>query len=176
MTKPTTHNHGAAPAYLKYFDVDEIHIGAWCPDPLALTAPTQVHMALKIHGVDDPVLCRWKGPDTLSTIIDQLIEYRNAVWPEVAQEGAVDLSPVGFEEVNAVLQASEGMPECRPLPCATDGNVVVSRWQMPEAARVLIARGASVWLTVWGRTQPPVALSVSQDGPFEAREQEGLAT
>lgn len=83
-----------------------------------------------------------------------------------------ELSPGPFPEARSVLSAPPGMPNCGALPCYRDGNVVVSCWPLSWRARLLVLFGAKVWMQVPGRTQMPVALSVSRGGPFEPAEEE----
>jgi hypothetical protein len=72
--------------------------------------------------------------------------------------------PINFKEQNKDLQKPHGWDEeteCNPLPCWTDGNIVVSCWKplnFREWIAILFHR--KVWLTVYsGVTQPPVSLT-----------------
>lgn len=60
-----------------------VEILAWCPDAEAKAPPEQVHFVLHYPATMDvpPVLVRFKSPDTLGFIIEELIKYRRVVWP-----------------------------------------------------------------------------------------------
>ena len=68
----------------------EIHAGAWCPDLAAKEPYEEVHLELhvadgqKVYGsLDDYVLSlRFKGPDTLASVIEDLIMLRREVWKD----------------------------------------------------------------------------------------------
>ena len=60
-----------------------LHIAAWCPDDAAKLPPEQVHLIFVIPGLDDmPLVCRFKSPDTLGFLIEELANYRREVWPD----------------------------------------------------------------------------------------------
>lgn len=68
----------------------EIQIAAWCPDAEAKLPPKQVHLINTIPGLEEyPIIMRFKSPDTLGFLIEELIKYRRTVWP--------DCEPVGEE-------------------------------------------------------------------------------
>lgn len=59
-----------------------IHIGEWSPRTDGKN-PTQVHLSFHIPGLDEyPMVLRYKSPDTLGFIIEELARYRNLVWPD----------------------------------------------------------------------------------------------
>lgn len=61
----------------------EIRIAAWCPDSEAKAPPEQVHLIFIVPGLEDhPLICRFKSPDTLGFIIEELTRYRREVWAE----------------------------------------------------------------------------------------------
>jgi hypothetical protein len=67
------------------FDMDEVSINAWTPLPNGEGDPTQVHLLFKVaEGVTTAI--RFKGPDTLNAIVEQLTRYRDIVWPEKDEE------------------------------------------------------------------------------------------
>lgn len=74
--------------------IEELEIAAWCPDEKAQAKPEQVHVTIKIKGIDDmPLTMRFKSPDTLGFLIEELERYRRYVWPEAEQvklEGGFD--------------------------------------------------------------------------------------
>lgn len=76
----------------RYWDIDPekgIDIGAWCPDKEAKEPPEQVHLSLFIKNAY-PIIVRFKSPDTLGFLIEELSRYRNHVWP--------DCEPVEFNK------------------------------------------------------------------------------
>ncbi len=82
------------------------------------------------------------------------------------------MNPTQHPSNNDVLGAPPGVPidDCRALPITrvlyqpSGLEAVVSYWQpTPEQLR-LLNEGKAVWLSVWGRTHPPVAIGVDGDG------------
>lgn len=75
---------GPVPAYA--YDIDSergIHINAWCPDREANEPPEQVHLLIYIQGFPHaPLAIRFKSPDTLGFLIEELSRYRSYVWPD----------------------------------------------------------------------------------------------
>jgi hypothetical protein len=71
----------------------DIKIAAWCPDTHAQLPPEQVHLIFTIFPDDGdvpPLLLRFKSPDTLGFLIEELTRYRRHVWP--------DAEPLTLEE------------------------------------------------------------------------------
>lgn len=63
--------------------VPQIEIAAWCPDDEAKLPPEQVHLINRIPGLEDlPIIMRFKSPDTLGFLIEELTRYRREVWPD----------------------------------------------------------------------------------------------
>ena len=73
---------GPIPGVLHYKEVDGFSVNAWCPDIEAKEPPEQVHFVLNIRGAVRATLLRFKSPDTLGDLIEQLTEYRRFVWPD----------------------------------------------------------------------------------------------
>lgn len=75
-----------------FFIEPEIEIAAWCPDPGAQKPAEQVHLIMHLPSADDlpPLILRFKSPDTLGFLIEELARYRRAVWP--------DAEPVAWSE------------------------------------------------------------------------------
>lgn len=63
-------------------NISSMHIIAWCPDDEAQEPPEQVHLVHQIEGLDIPLVTRYKSPDTLGFLIEELARYRRHVWPE----------------------------------------------------------------------------------------------
>lgn len=59
-----------------------IEIGAWSPDDQAKEPPEQVHLIIHLPGMEFPIVTRFKSPDTLGFIIEELARYRREVWPD----------------------------------------------------------------------------------------------
>ena len=58
-------------------------MAAWCRDDNATLPPEQVHLIQEIVGVNDvSVVMRFKGPDTLGFLIEELARFRREVWPD----------------------------------------------------------------------------------------------
>lgn len=68
-----------------------ITIAAWCPDEAAQEPPEQVHLIHIIPGIEDyPIIMRFKSPDTLGVLIEELARYRREVWPKAE---ALEIEP-----------------------------------------------------------------------------------
>ena len=65
--------------------VESMEVAEWRPPgPVddAVNPPTEVHMIMRIHGLEEFFVMRFKSAKTIGTIIDLLIEYRDSVWPK----------------------------------------------------------------------------------------------
>lgn len=78
---PIVEEHGFKPGIVAYLDVESLEIAPWSPDDKAELPPTQVHLIQHIRGIKEPIILRFKGPDTLGVLIEQLARYRGEVWP-----------------------------------------------------------------------------------------------
>ncbi len=72
---------GFRPGLTVALEAQEINISAWCPDDRALKPPEQVHLILQVARIKYPILMRFKDPDTLGFLIEELNRYRSYVWP-----------------------------------------------------------------------------------------------
>lgn len=70
------------PAETGVLGMPEVEISAWCRDPDALYPPEQVHLMIRIPGLEMPLIMRFKSPDTLGFLIEELTRYRRTVWPK----------------------------------------------------------------------------------------------
>lgn len=70
-------------------------------------------------------------------------------------------SAVGFEGANIVFRAPEGMSqeECYDLQSFSDGQQVISCWRLSAEELAEVAKTGVVWLSIMGRTLPPVSVS-----------------
>ena len=78
------------------------------------------------------------------------------------------MTPIEFKEQNKVLTKPRDMTDeqCKSLPCFTNGECVVSCWQMTWRERVTALLTGKVWISVRsGHTAPPISLMV--DTPFQ---------
>jgi len=89
MPKPraTITHHGFRPGPFEFKELDSLEIAAWCPDSgvstlAAQSLPQQVHLTLKVKGLRVPFVVRFKSPDTLGFLIEELARYRQFVWPK----------------------------------------------------------------------------------------------
>jgi hypothetical protein len=73
---------GFAPGLIEFLEIDELQIVSWCRDEKAQLPPEQVHLIQKIKDLDIPLVMRFKSPDTLGFLIEELARYRREVWPE----------------------------------------------------------------------------------------------
>ena len=83
------------------------------------------------------------------------------------------MEPQKFPQANKDLLKPEGWTdeECETLPVYTDGQQCISLWKLTWAERFSALFFGKVWLYVHsGHTQPPVALSATQQIFKEAKE------
>lgn len=78
------------------------------------------------------------------------------------------MKAIHFPEANKLLTPPKGMTkeECSDLPVYNDGKISLSCWELSveEVHKLMTTR--KIWLWVWaGKTQPPVALDVSDPWP-----------
>lgn len=74
---------GFGPGLTEFLELEELRIAGWCPDEKAEKPMEQVHLIFRLKGMEDvSLVCRFKGPDTLAVVIEELIRFRRAVWPE----------------------------------------------------------------------------------------------
>jgi hypothetical protein len=62
--------------------IPDIEILAWCPDRSAKEPPEQVHLVF--HVERQHLVARFKSPDTLGFIIEELSRYRKLVWKDAS--------------------------------------------------------------------------------------------
>ena len=82
------------------------------------------------------------------------------------------MKPLAFPEVNCTLAKPASMTdeECESLPCHFDqtGDIAprfISRWTFTPEERAAIAAGADLWLHLYSRSHPPLALTT--EDPFK---------
>ena len=63
-------------------EIENVSIRAWHPGHHAQQPAEQVHLILQIQGASLPQALRFKSPDTLGFLIEELMEYRRQVWPD----------------------------------------------------------------------------------------------
>jgi hypothetical protein len=68
------------------------------------------------------------------------------------------MKPVVFPECNQRLKAPMGVSNVEDMFTFANGSVVVSQWKPSLKERLSILIFGKVWLSVIGRTQPPVAI------------------
>jgi hypothetical protein len=71
------------------------------------------------------------------------------------------MNPIEFKEQNLILQKPKEMTdeECTSLPCFTDGEQFVSKWELTEEEKKHILEHGFVWLQVLSNVHPPVSIS-----------------
>lgn len=69
----------------------QIEIGAWRPTDDA--PPEQVHMLFHLPDLP-PLTTRYKSPDTLGFLIEELARYRQYVWPDAEPLNLADPGPL----------------------------------------------------------------------------------
>lgn len=64
-----------------YYEIEELHVNSWNPLPDGKGPSTQVHVSVVVKQLPYPLVMRFKGPNTLGTLIESLERHRNDVWP-----------------------------------------------------------------------------------------------
>jgi hypothetical protein len=73
---------GYRPGMELFAEIEELDVAVWCPDEFAQEPPEQVHLIITLEGMKEiPLVMRFKSPDTLGFLIEQLAHYRREVWP-----------------------------------------------------------------------------------------------
>ena len=67
-------------------ETKEVEIAAWCPDDEAKLPPEQVHLIVRLQDLDASIVVRFKSPDILGFLIEELARYRREVWPGSEKE------------------------------------------------------------------------------------------
>lgn len=76
-----------SPGLTRYVEigVPDITIAAWTPRPDGQPPLEQVHLIIELSELKEwPFLVRFKSPDTLGFLIEELARYRRQVWPDSA--------------------------------------------------------------------------------------------
>lgn len=84
---------------------------------------------------------------------------------DATSKGEKKMEPIGFEEVNKVLQKPPTMTDeqCQPLPVFSNDIECVSKWELSDTDIENIKKYKCIWLRILsGKTQPPVALSTEK--------------
>lgn len=68
-------------AGVAYLNIEDINIAEFHELPDGQGPPSQVHMTINVRGIPIPLVMRFKGPDTLDSIVAALVKHRNNVWP-----------------------------------------------------------------------------------------------
>lgn len=85
MTEPRgkVEKKGFHPGLEHFLEISQITVAAWCPDECAQQPPEQVHLIIEIEDLEDyPMAVRFKSPDTLAFLIEEMVTYRRTVWPD----------------------------------------------------------------------------------------------
>ena len=65
-----------------FFDIEEISIAEFHPLPHGQGKATQVHMLIKVRGVEHSFIMRFKGRKALDAVVAALTEHADAVFGE----------------------------------------------------------------------------------------------
>ena len=93
--------HSVKPQQVLHLDDDHpaIEIEAWSPAEDG-SDPTQVHLVIHPRRHPLPIVVRFKSPDTLGFLIEELARYRQLVWPAAAPVELKNLPPPKTDEAN----------------------------------------------------------------------------
>lgn len=82
MTKIT--DHGFKPGGYEFLEIESLEVAQWCRDSEGKLPPEQVHMQVNVKGSRVPFVMRFKSPETLGLLIEQLTRHRREVWPHAS--------------------------------------------------------------------------------------------
>lgn len=68
-------------AGIETLEIEEYHVGSWCPLPDGQGPATQVHVMLKLRGIHTPLVLRLKSARAADELIGILERHRFDVWP-----------------------------------------------------------------------------------------------
>lgn len=69
-------------AGMAFVKLKQFRVAVWTPRPDGQPPYEQVHLLLEIQGLRVPAVLRFKSPDTLGFIVEELARYRREVWPD----------------------------------------------------------------------------------------------
>lgn len=72
------------------------------------------------------------------------------------------MEPVPFKESNFTLRAPEGEDDCDDLPCFTDGQCFISKWQPTKEEVDRLVNGEGIWIVVWGNLHPMISVTAEK--------------
>lgn len=84
------------------------------------TEHAEVHLIMSVEGIKDPLAVRFREPETLGFLIEELITYKKAVWPDSSMPFPLDEDVL--EQVESVLAPRE--PTENSLETADDAPTV----------------------------------------------------
>lgn len=69
--------------YPMSLELEEWEITGWSPDPEAKLPMEQLHIILHVEGLEEyAFVLRFKSPDSLGFLIEELADYRTQIWPD----------------------------------------------------------------------------------------------
>lgn len=92
----TVEESGYSKAPSRVYEINSLEVAQWSPSVEPGPA-TEVHLLIEMEGLPFPLVMRFKSPDTLKLMIEQMIQHRREVWPlaEIVKADQV-LPPAGF--------------------------------------------------------------------------------
>lgn len=87
MPKPVVEEHGYQRGPFVALEIEATEVAQWSPEVEPGSQPTQVHLMFHVKGLPYPMALRFKGPGTLTALIEQLTQHRDEVWPPAARGG-----------------------------------------------------------------------------------------
>ena len=62
------------------FEIQEFRIAEFIPKDAE--ASNELHLLMRIAALNSPIIARFKGPETLGFLIEELIAYKQKIWPD----------------------------------------------------------------------------------------------
>ena len=85
------------------YSIEEFRVAEFVPHNE--TEVHELHLLLKVKGFQHPIAARFRTPDTLGFLIEELIAYRQKIWPE--SQMPFPLDEVCLAEIDELLKSEE---------------------------------------------------------------------
>ena len=101
------------------FEVKEFRVAEFTPQDTEQGA--ELHLIMRTNALEHPVVTRFKGPDTLGYLIEELISYKQRLWPDSPMPFPLDADTL--EQVTDTL-AEEAEDASETLKAASDAPTI----------------------------------------------------
>ena len=107
------HNKRTQPAGYA-FEVKEFRVAEFTPQDTEQGA--ELHLIMRTNALEHPVVTRFKGPDTLGFLIEELITYKQKLWPDSPMPFPLDADTLAQVAEPITEDASETLKSASDAP------------------------------------------------------------